>query len=137
MFNLFTLQNGAYYNKNDILVHVSCGLFPSKELHWCHNFVNPLMHVPHRSARECTVKVIFFIYSFIFCFQKSESGNNKSRFERERIEQAKRIMKPFFLRRLKCDVLKVTFWFSVTPVFPQMINVSFKIICQHIFCDTK
>ncbi|KAK3854378.1 hypothetical protein Pcinc_039143 [Petrolisthes cinctipes] len=39
-------------------------------------------------------------------FPKSESGTNKGRFERERIEQAKRIMKPFFLRRLKCEVLK-------------------------------
>lgn len=27
-------------------------------------------------------------------------------FEREQIEQAKRIMKPFVLRRLKCDVLQ-------------------------------
>ncbi|XP_042229687.1 SWI/SNF-related matrix-associated actin-dependent regulator of chromatin subfamily A containing DEAD/H box 1 homolog [Homarus americanus] len=39
-------------------------------------------------------------------FPKSEGNGNKGRFERERIEQAKRIMKPFFLRRLKCDVLK-------------------------------
>lgn len=39
-------------------------------------------------------------------FPKSDDSGNKGKFERERIEQAKRIMKPFFLRRLKCDVLK-------------------------------
>lgn len=39
--------------------------------------------------------------------QRADTSGNKGRFERERIEQAKRIMKPFFLRRLKCDVLKV------------------------------
>lgn len=39
-------------------------------------------------------------------FPRSDTSGNKGRFERERIEQAKRIMKPFFLRRLKCDVLK-------------------------------
>ncbi|XP_023215093.1 SWI/SNF-related matrix-associated actin-dependent regulator of chromatin subfamily A containing DEAD/H box 1-like isoform X2 [Centruroides sculpturatus] len=35
-----------------------------------------------------------------------KTEDNRSNFERERIEQAKRIMKPFVLRRLKCDVLK-------------------------------
>lgn len=39
-------------------------------------------------------------------FPRGDSSGSKGRFERERIEQAKRIMKPFFLRRLKCDVLK-------------------------------
>ncbi|XP_064119828.1 SWI/SNF-related matrix-associated actin-dependent regulator of chromatin subfamily A containing DEAD/H box 1 homolog isoform X2 [Macrobrachium nipponense] len=38
-------------------------------------------------------------------FPKGEESS-KNKFERERIEQAKRIMKPFFLRRLKNDVLK-------------------------------
>lgn len=35
-----------------------------------------------------------------------KTEDNRSTFERERIEQAKRIMKPFVLRRLKFDVLK-------------------------------
>lgn len=35
----------------------------------------------------------------------SRSGDKKSKFERDRIKHAKRIMKPFVLRRLKCDVL--------------------------------
>ncbi|KAB7507472.1 Actin-dependent regulator of chromatin subfamily A [Armadillidium nasatum] len=39
-------------------------------------------------------------------FPKSESEDSKGRYETERIQQAKRIMAPFFLRRLKEDVLK-------------------------------
>lgn len=48
-------------------------------------------------------------------FQRGDSSGSKGRFERERIEQAKRIMKPFFLRRLKCDVLKVKDWSFLEP----------------------
>lgn len=36
----------------------------------------------------------------------SRDEGGRTQFERERIEQAKRIMRPFVLRRLKCDVLK-------------------------------
>jgi SWI/SNF-related matrix-associated actin-dependent regulator 1 of chromatin subfamily A len=44
-----------------------------------------------------------FIYFF---FQKTgEDGENKTSFEQAQIERAKKIMKPFFLRRLKKDVL--------------------------------
>ncbi|KAJ8972627.1 hypothetical protein NQ314_000083 [Rhamnusium bicolor] len=45
-------------------------------------------------------------------FQKNSKTNKQGQddnlpsFEREQIEQAKRIMKPFVLRRLKCDVLQ-------------------------------
>jgi SWI/SNF-related matrix-associated actin-dependent regulator 1 of chromatin subfamily A len=43
-------------------------------------------------------------------FQKTsktkQSDDSLPPFEREQIEQAKRIMKPFVLRRLKCDVLQ-------------------------------
>ncbi|CAH0563554.1 unnamed protein product [Brassicogethes aeneus] len=43
-------------------------------------------------------------------FQKNSKGKQEDdtlpAFEREQIEQAKRIMKPFVLRRLKCDVLQ-------------------------------
>ncbi|XP_023012119.1 SWI/SNF-related matrix-associated actin-dependent regulator of chromatin subfamily A containing DEAD/H box 1 homolog [Leptinotarsa decemlineata] len=37
---------------------------------------------------------------------KKDQDDSLPTFEREQIEQAKRIMKPFVLRRLKCDVLK-------------------------------
>ncbi|CAG9812421.1 unnamed protein product [Phaedon cochleariae] len=45
-------------------------------------------------------------------FQKNSNSKNKDKddsiptFEKEQVEQAKRIMKPFVLRRLKCDVLQ-------------------------------
>ena len=39
-------------------------------------------------------------------FPKLESDEGRGQFEEEKIQQAKRIMKPFFLRRLKTDVLK-------------------------------
>merc|ERR1719195_760478 len=39
-------------------------------------------------------------------FPKSRDGDERSKFEMDRIQHAKRIMKPFFLRRLKADVLK-------------------------------
>ena len=38
--------------------------------------------------------------------ETSENVTARSNFERERIQQARRIMKPFFLRRLKRDVLR-------------------------------
>ena len=41
-----------------------------------------------------------------FIFQKTRDGDERSKFEMDRIQHAKRIMKPFFLRRLKADVLK-------------------------------
>lgn len=37
---------------------------------------------------------------------KSNADDNLPTFEKEQIEQAKRIMKPFVLRRLKRDVLR-------------------------------
>ena len=39
-------------------------------------------------------------------FPKSQGEGNRSTYEQERILHAKRIMKPFFLRRLKTEVLK-------------------------------
>ena len=39
-------------------------------------------------------------------FPKVYEGNDRSQYEKDRIEHAKRIMKPFFLRRLKSEVLK-------------------------------
>ena len=42
----------------------------------------------------------------LFFFQKTRDGDERSKFEMDRIQHAKRIMKPFFLRRLKADVLK-------------------------------
>lgn len=48
------------------------------------------------------------LYSFIF--QRDGTKNLKEdelpRFEQEQVAQARRIMKPFVLRRLKCEVLK-------------------------------
>ena len=39
-------------------------------------------------------------------FPKSQGGSDeRSQYEKDRIEHAKRIMKPFFLRRLKSEVL--------------------------------
>ncbi|XP_023339390.1 SWI/SNF-related matrix-associated actin-dependent regulator of chromatin subfamily A containing DEAD/H box 1 homolog isoform X3 [Eurytemora carolleeae] len=38
-------------------------------------------------------------------FPKNQDDNERSRYEQDRIAHAKRIMKPFFLRRLKADVL--------------------------------
>ena len=38
-------------------------------------------------------------------FPKSSGGDERSQYEKDRIEHAKRIMKPFFLRRLKKEVL--------------------------------
>ncbi|KAG0718228.1 SMARCAD1 [Chionoecetes opilio] len=62
------------------------------------------------------MSILIFVMPQLFDSKKEElkkvfamfpkSDSSKGRFERERIEQAKRIMKPFFLRRLKCDVLK-------------------------------
>ncbi|CAL4092910.1 unnamed protein product, partial [Meganyctiphanes norvegica] len=46
------------------------------------------------------------VFSMFPKSQDGSDGGGKGRFEKERIEQAKRIMKPFFLRRLKVDVLK-------------------------------
>ena len=43
---------------------------------------------------------------FYVKLQKASGGNDeRSKFEKDRIEHAKRIMKPFFLRRLKSEVL--------------------------------
>merc|ERR1719232_625614 len=39
-------------------------------------------------------------------FPKAQGEGNRSKYESDRITHAKRIMKPFFLRRLKTDVLK-------------------------------
>lgn len=39
-------------------------------------------------------------------FQKAKEDDSVPTFEKEQIEQAKRIMKPFVLRRLKRDVLQ-------------------------------
>merc|ERR1719232_1949629 len=39
-------------------------------------------------------------------FPKAQGEGNRSKYESDRITHAKRIMKPFFLRRLKSDVLK-------------------------------
>jgi len=39
-------------------------------------------------------------------FPKNQDDTERSRYEQDRIAHAKRIMKPFFLRRLKVDVLK-------------------------------
>lgn len=38
-------------------------------------------------------------------FPKSSDDNQRSKYEKDRIAHAKRIMKPFFLRRLKNEVL--------------------------------
>ncbi|KAF2354949.1 SNF2-related N-terminal domain [Trinorchestia longiramus] len=42
----------------------------------------------------------------VFAMFPKADDRDKSQYEAKRIEQAKRIMKPFFLRRLKSDVLK-------------------------------
>uniref|UniRef100_S4RF69 DNA helicase n=1 Tax=Petromyzon marinus TaxID=7757 RepID=S4RF69_PETMA len=42
----------------------------------------------------------------IFASSSTKNGQRQSKFERERIHQAKQIMKPFILRRLKIDVLQ-------------------------------
>lgn len=43
----------------------------------------------------------------VICFlQKVIKGEELSKFEQNQINQAKRIMKPFLLRRLKSDVLR-------------------------------
>ena len=44
-------------------------------------------------------------YPFLRFFQKSGEDNERSSYEKDRIKHAKRIMKPFFLRRLKSEVL--------------------------------
>ena len=38
-------------------------------------------------------------------FPKSQGSENRSKYEMDRIQHAKKIMKPFFLRRLKSEVL--------------------------------
>ncbi|XP_071512276.1 SWI/SNF-related matrix-associated actin-dependent regulator of chromatin subfamily A containing DEAD/H box 1 homolog isoform X1 [Panulirus ornatus] len=63
-------------------------------------------------------------------FPKSEGDGSKGRFERERIEQAKRIMKPFFLRRLKCDVLK-----DLPPKEDELIRVPMSQRQQKIYSE--
>lgn len=52
----------------------------------------------------------------------SRDEGGKTQFERERIEQAKRIMKPFVLRRLKEDVLKQLPKKSEQTIFVPMSN---------------
>lgn len=42
---------------------------------------------------------------FAVLSQKSQEQSSRSRYEKDRIAHAKRIMKPFFLRRLKSEVL--------------------------------
>ncbi|KAK8734847.1 hypothetical protein OTU49_005686 [Cherax quadricarinatus] len=63
-------------------------------------------------------------------FPKSD-GESKGKFERERIQQAKRIMKPFFLRRLKCDVLK-----DLPAKHDEVIRVPMSKRQQDIYSDT-
>lgn len=46
------------------------------------------------------------VINVIFCLQKVIKGEELSKFEQTQIDQAKRIMKPFLLRRLKNDVLR-------------------------------
>lgn len=41
-----------------------------------------------------------------FSFKQQKSNEARGNYERQTIAQAKRILKPFFLRRLKVDVLK-------------------------------
>ncbi len=46
------------------------------------------------------------IKPMIFCFwQKANDDGDRSKYEKDRIAHAKRIMRPFFLRRLKSEVL--------------------------------
>lgn len=42
--------------------------------------------------------------NFFCLFQRGVDDKAKSKYERERIQQAKRIMRPFVLRRLKSEV---------------------------------
>ncbi|KAK7077745.1 ATP-dependent helicase smarcad1 [Halocaridina rubra] len=63
-------------------------------------------------------------------FPKNEE-TSKSKFENERIEQAKRIMKPFFLRRLKNDVLK-----DLPTKTDRIIHVTMSENQQKLYFDT-
>ncbi|XP_045609642.2 SWI/SNF-related matrix-associated actin-dependent regulator of chromatin subfamily A containing DEAD/H box 1 homolog [Procambarus clarkii] len=67
----------------------------------------------------------------VFSMFPKGDGGGKGKFERERIEQAKRIMKPFFLRRLKCDVLK-----DLPPKHDEIIHVPMSKRQQKIYSDT-
>ena len=48
---------------------------------------------------------MFLITLSIFPFQRTNDSSQRSKYEKDRIAHAKRIMKPFFLRRLKSEVL--------------------------------
>ncbi|XP_066976511.1 SWI/SNF-related matrix-associated actin-dependent regulator of chromatin subfamily A containing DEAD/H box 1 homolog isoform X1 [Macrobrachium rosenbergii] len=63
-------------------------------------------------------------------FPKGEESS-KNKFERERIEQAKRIMKPFFLRRLKNDVLK-----DLPPKHDRVIHAPLAERQQRLYSET-
>ena len=61
--------------------------------------------------------IIIINYMFLFC---QKSHEEQSRFEKDRIAQAKLIMKPFILRRVKSEVISscsyVDFYASVCGV---------------------
>ena len=52
-----------------------------------------------------TLKNFVFSFDTHFCWQKGGEDGTRSSYEKDRIQHAKRIMKPFFLRRLKSEVL--------------------------------
>ena len=72
----------------------------------------------------------------VFDFQRNQGDDDeRSRYEKDRIEHAKRIMKPFFLRRLKSEVLtdlpQKTEEVIRVPMVPQQQEAYFQLVTDY------
>ncbi|TRY77180.1 hypothetical protein TCAL_10932 [Tigriopus californicus] len=68
-------------------------------------------------------------------FPRNQEDNGRSKYEKDRIAHAKRIMKPFFLRRLKSEVLtelpKKTEEVIRVPMLPRQQEIYFNLVSDY------